>query len=451
MEVDDGATTAGDAESLPDFDVVEPLLCCSRCYRTLARASQLLLAHTESWCGALHGVCFRCSDFNPKERVESSGAPPEPDDEANDDDEDKEQRRKFKRASNKMWTKRQQELKGRVERVRSVTFKNLMDKVAAQLPGLKNAEIRKITVWRIAAAVTTFLAGISAVAGLKQAAEFCTMRYKAEIELEAQQPTYSPPAAGLSLSQQEAQFLDTLCDGLHVMFLCRNMACLFTARGRDWIQHRTKGQYMCPRCFQKYRPWVESGDRIAAQKAVLLKDPVSGGMHVFAAVWPASAEDGWLLSMCEAHARLVDGSKLSAQFMVQNACQLSHLLEKVGVPGGLRQHRLPADVHKHVEASAWSWDHLLVDGFWGLHLPAPPERGRAGGVQGLGPADRVDRQHAGRGRQPEFAALGASWPALDHNRVIFLEIYVINNNAQISKATPPFPRVSLDDSGWRGF
>jgi hypothetical protein len=341
MEVDDAATTAGgDAESVWDDDVGEAdNLTCRRCYRMLHKASQLLLEHTESWCGGLHGVCFRCSEHNPKEKPERLGEePPAPDNEGDDDAEDAECRRKFKREANRRWAKRSQELKEKSRRVRSVTFATLVAEVAKIFPDASKLQLRSLSIARIRASVTAFVASVAKNPFMQAAAKFCTNEYFKAVDSEAARPTSVPEHKARTLSSSEAQFLDRLTDSFAVLFCCRNKDCMMASRSTDWLRSTVRHQFACPACHQKYRPWVQSEGRSEAQRAILIRDPITTAWSVFPASWPSTAEDNWLMSMAEAYARDVQCPESLSQFVAGQAVRLSDLLARIGTaaPEGLQ-------------------------------------------------------------------------------------------------------------------
>ena len=386
MDVDDDATTVPDDEfdvsAFGDDSAEQQPLVCSACLCRVMRASAFLLQSTTSWCGALHGQCFRCSDFNPKapaaEPVDEGEQPVEPqvDDESKGDAEDAAQRKKFKREANRRWSKRSGELKAKATRVRTAKFSNLMEIVSGMCPGLGHKELRVLAVRRIQAAVSAFVAGLFAMKGLAEAAKWACKKYLDDVTKEAEKVTWCPSADGRTLTAVEGQWLDSLTESLHVLYMCRQADCRFAARSRDWVRHKARAWYACPKCFCKYRPFTTSGNRVEGQRAIVLRDPASAdaGWALFQASWPSSAEDSWITSMCEAYARDVSVPGNLQAFLTGQAVKLSDLLANVAtkVPGGLQHHRLPPNVAQLCDGSVWSWAHIAESGFYGTVVPEGP-------------------------------------------------------------------------------
>ena len=173
-----------------------------------------------------------------------------------------------------------------------------------------------------------------------------------------------------------------------ISFVCRNLDCRFYGDNSQWIVEFGDSHFKCPVCLQFYAPWqvcrkTASGVEVPLlpfQKVCHIVDFIgNAGPTVFAAKWPGSEADSWLLSQAELHAARIDDPEDALAYMNSAAQDLHLLLQQVGTPKGLVHFKWSASHNWHLDAHKWpregktGWNRLETAGFWGNILPEAPD------------------------------------------------------------------------------
>ena len=115
----------------------------------------------------------------------------------------------------------------------------------------------------------------------------------------------------------------------------------------------------CPLCLQFYAPWQEyrktaSGAQVPLlpfQKVCHIMDLVGGNQPcIFAAKWPGSEADSWLLSQAELHAAKIEDPEDAEAYMKSAAQDLHALISQVGTPTGMVHYDWNPDHDWHLDA-----------------------------------------------------------------------------------------------------
>ncbi len=232
-----------------------------------------------SWQGQLWGHCLGCSELTPAE---------------------------FRRAVRRAWEQRAKLMRGRRQRARCINFSNIEAVFKEAYPGASNTQIRNLTVLRTRAMAGAFLKAFDEMTEAdKQIVDEINQEYLKELDKAAADPSYAASARGHTLSNEESQFLTVIADGISESFVCRMPTCLYFGMNDQWVKHKTKWWFKCPRCGEQFHPSMDYKDSVKFNKVIGLFDPVTNETSFIPAVWAPSEAQGWLAKQVERNARLI--------------------------------------------------------------------------------------------------------------------------------------------------
>jgi hypothetical protein len=311
----------------------------------LFRQDFLLDDPDASWQGQIWGVCFKCSAFDDKKA--------------------------FQKECKKRHEKRAVLVRGRRERARCITFKNVTEMIKLALPGASNSLVRELAVQRTKAVAAAFLASFEKMA--PEAQQICheiNQEYLVNLDAAVKDPMNACSVDGHTLTAIEASYLTNVQEGIAFMFLCRMPDCLFFGMNSQWVEHMSRHWFKCPCCGEQYRPGADYKNSVEAKRVLQITDPVTGELTRIPTVWPPSEEMGWLNKQIELHARDIKTPEDVEAWHVKSTVKLHELLEKEKIPGGLAEMRPSSDID-HRFSSLWKWEEFKArQKFYGAKYPS---------------------------------------------------------------------------------
>ena len=213
------------------------------------------------------------------------------------------------------------------------------------------------------------------------------MQYLDRLDELAADPTIARPAQAIKLRAEEAQWLTEITRGMTVSFGCRRTECRFFGCNDQWVCVDLC-HFRCPCCGEFYFPWSTGKwtsrknwiEFLPWQKVIQIVDLETGDTFAFPAVWPDEAEDTWLLQQAEIYAAKCETTEDLESYMSSSVTDLHKLLDKVGIPLGMRKFEWNSWVEDKLAGcpkddtadgvKGWS---RLTNGFYGNILEEPAD------------------------------------------------------------------------------
>ena len=273
-------------------------------------------------------------------------------------------------------------------RARSTTYKDISTRLKKAFPDASQASLREVIILRIQAAASAFEAGLKKESEVAiEARAMVHVQYLERLEEMARDETIARPAEALRLHAEEAQWLTEITEGLCVCFGCRRGECRFYGANHQWIMVDLY-HFRCPNCGEYYIPWADSkkvkstGNYIKFlpyQTVIAITDIETGVQFAFPARWPGEAQDSWLLKQAEIYAAKLETPEDLTAYMKQSHSDLNTLLNKVGIPIGMKEFQWNTWVEdklygcpkEDTRDGVLGWNRL-TKGFWGNILEEPP-------------------------------------------------------------------------------
>ncbi|MCP4243033.1 MAG: hypothetical protein GY772_20970, partial [bacterium] len=240
----------------------------------------------------------------------------------------------FHKAVKHRWVQRRRELPGKEKRMRSITFENLDELFRTKMPGASSAKRRQLMVTFLKATAMTWYSDMTRTKESEVAAQAIQKELDEQIHAQAKNPFQVTQHTGWSISARDASYLIFVCQNVIVSFICRKCGYY----GADWIQSSNSYHFRCVNCGEFYRPW--SGRNF--NKIIVLQDPTTGQLTKMPAMWPATAEDNWLMAHAEMYARQVHLPGNLAAFLAKQTVDLTVLLRNAGTPDYFEKHAFGA-------------------------------------------------------------------------------------------------------------
>ena len=346
------AGTGGDPPPVPpDAPGAQPVdfkYFCSRCRQGLRLITEFLLLSKDgtfldsAHIGRLWGVCYPCSDF--------------------------EDLASFKRQCRKNFNIRLEALGERALRVRDVVYAQSKSAITLKFPLLTNQQQRKLALARLEMMVLALgSAFLRAERPVQEAMVQAAKAYVKDVETATDGETVSAAFTGEAYAA--TTWLTEVAEGVWLSWACRRTTCKWFGGNHMWAKHCSKEQYRCPACGHVYKPWQESPELHPSQKALTVRDPLTGVCNSFGCVWPPNEEDQWLCRMVTIRARQLnapDPRQLSA-YMQSTAVDLSELLRVCSFPATWTTRQLSSEVLGMFDERTYprsSYEHIL-GGFTG--------------------------------------------------------------------------------------
>jgi hypothetical protein len=170
----------------------------------------------------------------------------------------------------RLWLQRKWRNGEQAKRSRNKTFEETRQQLAAQFPGEKRKEFRRMLYERLVL-VSAALASAIYNCNQKDQASYAeaTKDWQEELQKKARDETYVPKLKSSLMPDEVMQNAHRLAKGIDEFYLCRFLDCLYVCRNTQWIDNG--GQYCCPACGRQYRPWVTSGGRTQANKVLIVE------------------------------------------------------------------------------------------------------------------------------------------------------------------------------------
>jgi hypothetical protein len=174
----------------------------------------------------------------------------------------------------KTWNYRRKVMGTLVVRSRGQNFKQCIEDIKKQYPGMDNTSIRrKIFTDCLLVAFKIHSNIAQAPQEQKQAMDKALLEWESDFVRQQQDPSWTPePYKSRTLEPAQLDELSAVLKDVDYYFICRKEDCLWVGLNSEWPKHRKKYKFMCPMCGVKYDGWVERKDRIPAQKIWVVQD-----------------------------------------------------------------------------------------------------------------------------------------------------------------------------------
>ena len=216
MDVDDGDGGGNmmEVDAAADRDEDKPELNCCNCQAVLRPSEMLLRAGDDGadWCGRLWGTCYQCSpDFTGPTEGEQRTL-----------EEEAAARNRFRRAAGRSWAKHAGSRKKRVERVRTVEWKNIVSYYQIAIPGVTLQAARELAISRMKFMATAFAASYALESEelQRKAADNCAI-YVAQIKRAEEMPWRADLVLTRRMSADACGYLTKMTEHTSVSWLCR--------------------------------------------------------------------------------------------------------------------------------------------------------------------------------------------------------------------------------------
>ena len=215
MDVDDGeGGSMMEVDAAADRDEDKPELNCCNCQAVLKPSEMLLRAGDDGadWCGRLWGTCYQCSpDFTGPTEGEQRTL-----------EEEAAARNRFRRAAGRSWAKHAGSRKKRVERVRTVEWKNIVSYYQIAIPGVTLQAARELAISRMKFMATAFAASYALESEelQRKAADNCAI-YVAQIKRAEEMPWRADLVLTRRMSADACGYLTKMTEHTSVSWLCR--------------------------------------------------------------------------------------------------------------------------------------------------------------------------------------------------------------------------------------
>lgn len=287
---------------------------CVECSKAGYEESQLLLDEggvMASWVGRTWARCFTCSNFDDMT--------------------------KFEQTVQVRWAQHDEADVARPASLRIQTCCDALTVLEKLFPGASQRDLRMLTLKRREAAAMAMALALDQESEMcGRAADHAAKRYLGEIRAAAANTTYKASSDGMTITNQETEYLTKVAQGVTFVLYLTCSGCGLVAMRSKWTQWHDCSPFRCPRCNQPHD--IAIGLR---QRMLKMTDPNSGLSFEFPVMWPdwinnKRPEDGWLHKMVTAKAAHIQtGEKLDA-FVQKSVVSLSDLLAKVAMASGFK-------------------------------------------------------------------------------------------------------------------
>jgi hypothetical protein len=206
---------------------------------------------------------------------------------------------------------------------------------------------------------------------VKTAAVAARAEYLEEQKKAADDVFHVTPAAGWTLTHEEASYLTVVTDSISISFICRKVDCGFYGMNSTdtWIKHLTTYHFRCPLCGCQYKPWsLEKA--VPVNKMMVLQDPHTKQVSRIPCIWPGTSEDNWLAVQAELYARNLQTPQDLDDFLAKKSVELTQLLGRVARPEHMQHFPTIPEGALHVIQTAAgyppeTYQKQKNEGFWG--------------------------------------------------------------------------------------
>jgi hypothetical protein len=301
-----GAKTGLFDEDVVEEQMVKTTFSCKgdECPKPDLPCNKLMLAYTGDWCGDVATYCKLCWKW-------------EGDDKS------------FEKACKKLWVKRAREKFDKHARVRTLRYDKLEAYYLEKLPGSSNEERRKCTIMHLTIIGTAISSDIAKTnENNKAAVQMVYEEWQVTVSAEAKNSFAMTIHRGWSVSASDASYLTRVSENCTISFICRDCGYY----GPDWGKARDHWWFRCFHCGARYHPWTCSAGKSPYNRAVIVHDPIMDTLTYTPALWPDTAEDNWLMNMCEVYARQITTVDDLTEFINRSAVGIAKLLTNAGNP-----------------------------------------------------------------------------------------------------------------------
>lgn len=288
-----------------------------------ARDMQNSLAPALDWQGHLHGRCYECCRGRGPHRTRDLYNPSLPEDVV---------KTQHKKECRKRHSERHDVKARDCQRLRALTFKDMIKVAQAAYPAESNTKRRKRVLEVLRDMRDEMLESFRREAPwLAPEMARIMKRYRRMKEHEAQHPDW---VADIKKDLATVgQMGDAVAPQVHRYFVCRFKDC--SPRGHyfglnsHWVSTHMAGgwQFVCPVCCRRYAPWKQGEHLLKANHVWVLE--TSG--RLLLSEWPATAEESCINAMVWATAER-DGVNISALSEEDLLVAIKLKVEKFGIP-----------------------------------------------------------------------------------------------------------------------